>query len=70
MESLLGDEVVLLAKLGYRAKRAISFDPSVGSRSNFFLIFRMLFSLGYLLNRYLVTWRSGRPRLRNGSKGQ
>jgi hypothetical protein len=36
MEWLLGDEDVWSPVLEYRLKRAISFDPTVGSRSKFF----------------------------------
>jgi len=35
MEWLLGDEDVWSPVLEYRLKRAISFDPTVGSRSKF-----------------------------------
>jgi hypothetical protein len=37
MERLLGDEDVWFVELEYRLKRAITFDPTVGSRSNFYL---------------------------------
>jgi hypothetical protein len=37
MERLLGDEDVWCVELEYRLKRAITFDPTVGSRSNFYL---------------------------------
>ena len=43
MEWLLGDEDVWSVELEYRLERAIAFDPTVGSRSNFF---HKLFSLG------------------------
>jgi hypothetical protein len=36
MEWLLGDEDVWLVELEYWLKRAITFDPTVGSRSNFY----------------------------------
>jgi hypothetical protein len=35
-EWLLGDENVWWVELEYRLKRAIPFDPTVGSRSNFY----------------------------------
>ena len=38
MKWLLGEEDVWSGELEYRLKRAITFDPTVGSRSNFFLI--------------------------------
>jgi hypothetical protein len=36
MKSLLDDEEVWSAILEYRLKRAIAFDPTVGSDSNFY----------------------------------
>ena len=36
MEWLLGDEDIWLLVVEYRLKRAITFDPTVGSRSNFY----------------------------------
>ena len=36
MKWLLGDEDVWSIELEYRLKRALSFDPTVGSRSNFY----------------------------------
>jgi len=36
VEWVLGDEDVLSVKLEYRLKRAIPFDPTVGSQSNFY----------------------------------
>jgi hypothetical protein len=36
MEWLLGDKDVWCVELEYRLKRAIPFDPTVGSRSNFY----------------------------------
>jgi len=35
MEWLLGDEDVWSVELEYRLRRTITFDPTVGSRSNF-----------------------------------
>jgi hypothetical protein len=35
MEWLLGDEDIWLLVVEYQLKRAITFDPTVGSRSNF-----------------------------------
>jgi hypothetical protein len=43
MEWLLDNEDVWSVELEYRIKRAIAFDPTVGSRLNFF---HKLFSLG------------------------
>jgi hypothetical protein len=53
MESLLEDKEVLSAMLEQQLKKAITFDPTVGSRSNCYTGFRRLFSLGYLWNQLL-----------------
>jgi hypothetical protein len=45
MEWLLGDEDVWSIELEYRLKMAITFDPTVGSLSNFYRGFHRLFSL-------------------------
>ena len=37
LEWLLGDEDVWSVELEYRLKRAIPFDPTVGSLSNFYV---------------------------------
>jgi len=47
---------------------AITFDPTVGSRLNFYMIFREPFSFGLLWNRNTLTRRSGQPDLSNESK--
>jgi len=60
MEWLLDDEDVLSFEMEYQLKRAINFDPTVGSSSNFYMGFQRLFSLGKLWNRCLVTRTSGR----------
>ena len=46
MEWLLSDEDVLSVEIDYRLKKVITFDPTVESRSNFYMGFRRLFSLG------------------------
>jgi hypothetical protein len=46
MEWLLGDEDIWSDKQEYRLKRAITFDPTVGSLTNFYRDFQRLFSLG------------------------
>jgi len=51
------------SRLDYRFERAITFDPTVGSLSNFYRSFRTLFSLEYKLNRHSVRRRSSRSRL-------
>jgi hypothetical protein len=43
--------------------RAITFDPTVGSRSNFYWSFRMPLSIEEMRNPYSVRMRSGRARL-------
>jgi hypothetical protein len=69
MEWLLRDEDVWSGELEYRLKRAITFDPTVGSRSNFYRGFQRLFSLGQVWNRYSVTGTSCWPALSIGSQG-
>jgi len=44
-------------RVEYRFERAITFDPTVGSPSNFYRIFRKLFSLEKMWNRYSVSRR-------------
>ena len=61
MEWLLGDRYVLSANIEYRLTRAIIFDPTVGSRLNFYRGFQRLFSLGYIQNAYSVTRMPIRP---------
>jgi hypothetical protein len=46
MEWLFDDEDVWSVELEYRLKRAIAFDPTVGSRSKFSRGFQRLFLLG------------------------
>jgi len=55
MEWLLGNEDVWSDELEYRLKRAITFDLTVGSRSNFYSYFQRLFLLGMLWNRCSAT---------------
>jgi hypothetical protein len=47
------------ARLDERFERAITFDPTVGSRSNFYWSFRMPFSMQWMKNRYSVMMMSG-----------
>jgi hypothetical protein len=44
MEWLLGDKDVWSGELDYPLKRAITFDPTVGSRLNVYRGFQRLFS--------------------------
>jgi hypothetical protein len=69
MEWLLGDEDVWSLELEYRLKRAITFDPTVGSLSNFYRDFQRLFSLGWLWNGYWMTGTSCQPALSIDSQG-
>jgi len=48
------------ARLDVRFKRAITFDTTVGSRSNFYWSFRMPFCEEWMRDRYSVMMRSGR----------
>jgi len=50
-------------RLDGRFERAITFDTTVGSRSNFYWSFRLPFSMEWMRNRYSVMMRSGRARL-------
>jgi len=51
------------SRLDGRFERAITFDPTVGSRSNFYWSFRMPFSMEWMTDRYSVMMRSGRAKL-------
>jgi len=51
------------ARLDGRFETAITFDPTVGSRSNFYWSFRMPFSMEWMRNRYSVMMRFARGRL-------
>jgi len=57
------------SRLEYRFVRAITFDPTVGSPSNFYRIFRKLCWLEYMWNRYSVRRRARRYRLKYALKG-
>jgi len=50
------------SRLEYRFERAITFDPTVVSPSNFYRSFPKLFFLEYMWNRYSLRWRSRRSR--------
>ena len=63
MEWLLGDEDVWSVELEYRLKRAITFDPTIGSCSNFYRGFLRLFSMGKFWNRCSVRRMSGRSNM-------
>jgi len=52
------------ARFHQRFEMAIAFDATVGSRSNSYWSFRMLFCMEWISNRYSVMMRSGRARLK------
>ena len=62
MESILGDREISSGETRERLKKAITFDPIIGSRSNFYRSLLRLFSLELLWNRYSVTGRSRQAR--------
>jgi hypothetical protein len=68
MEWLLGDEEVWSPVLEYQLKSTITFDPTVGSRSNIYRGFERLFSLGWIWNGYSATRMSCRLKLIIGLK--
>ena len=51
------------ARLDSRFEMAMTFDAIVGSRSNSYWSFGMLFCMEWMRNRYSVMMRSGRARL-------
>jgi hypothetical protein len=51
------------ARLNGRFERAIIFDPTVGTRSNFYWSFWMPFCMEWMRNRYSVVMSSGRAKL-------
>jgi hypothetical protein len=61
--SILGDDEVWSTQAGWTVRKAINFDPTVGSRSNYYWSFRMHFSMEWMRNRYSVMMRSGRATL-------
>jgi len=62
-ESILADDEVWSSQAGWTVRKAITFNPTVGSRSNFYWSFRMNFSMEWMRNRYSLMMRSGRARL-------
>jgi hypothetical protein len=58
----------LVGQTWVTGQNGITFDPTVGWRSNFCTSFRRPFSLGFLCNCYSVRRRYGRPDLSNESK--
>jgi len=62
-EPILDDDEVWSSQAGWTGRKATTFDPSVGSQSNFYWSFRMPFSMESMRNRISVMMRSGRARL-------
>jgi hypothetical protein len=52
-ESILVDDEVWSSQAGWTVRKAITFDRTVVSRSNFYWSFRMPFSMQWLRDRYL-----------------
>jgi hypothetical protein len=69
LESLLGDEDVWSARLESRLKRAITIDPTIGSRSNFYMSFWRPFLLWLLWKPNSMKRKSSRLDLSHSSKG-
>jgi len=62
-ESILDDDEVWSRQAGWTVLKAITFHPTVGSRSNFYWSSRMHVSMECMRNRYSVMMRSGRASL-------
>jgi len=62
-ESILDDDEVWSRQAGWTVLKAITFHPTVGSRSNYYWSFRMPFSTHWMRNRYSVMMRTGPARL-------
>jgi len=62
-ESILGDDEIWSSQAGWTVRKAIIFDPTVGSASNFYWSFWMHFSIVWMRSRYSMMMRSGRARL-------
>jgi len=62
-DSILDDDEVGSSQAGWTLRKAITFNTTVGSRSNFYRSFRMHFSMEWMRNRYSMMMRSGRARL-------
>jgi hypothetical protein len=56
-ESILGDDELWSSQAGWTVRKAIIFDPTVGSGSNFYWSFRLPFSTHWMRNRYSVMMR-------------
>jgi len=62
-ESILDDDEVWSRQAGWTVLKAITFHPTVGSRSNYYWSIQMPFSTQWMRNRYSVMMRSGLARL-------
>jgi hypothetical protein len=62
-ESILVDDEVWSSQAAWTVLKAITFHPTVGSRSNFYRSFRMHFSMEWMRYRYSMLMRSGQARL-------
>jgi len=67
--SILGDDEVWSSQASWTGRKAITFDPTVGSRSNFFWSFRMHFFLDRMRDRYSVMMSFVEPGWMDGWKG-
>jgi len=61
--SILGNDEVWSIQALRTVRKAISFNPTVGSGSNSYWSFRMHFSIKWMRDQYSVMMRSGRSRL-------
>jgi len=61
--SILHVDEVWSSQASWTVGKAITFDPTFGSRSNFYWSFRMHFSMEWMRDRYSVMMRSGPARL-------
>jgi len=62
-EWILDDDEVWSSQARSTSRKAITFNPTVGSRSKFYWSFRMPFSMQWMRDRYSVMMSSGRSRL-------
>jgi hypothetical protein len=62
-ELILDDDEVWSSQARSTVRKAITFNPTVGSRSKFYWSFRMPFSMQWMRDQYSVMMTSGRSRL-------
>jgi len=62
-ELILDDDEVWSSQARSTVRKAITFNPTVGSRSKFYWSFWMPFSMQWMRDRYSVMMSSGRSRL-------